>query len=347
MTADTSQFFAEIAGQPRALRQLAAFYAGAEGRALLGSVPSEPPTLLLGMGASHHSGLIAAQGLRQRGRLTEALEATEALYGDAGLLERAASVVYVSQSGASGEVLPLLKRLGANTHVTALTNDAQSPLAQRAQVVLPLLAGEEHTVATKTWTNSLALLWLLQQRWTGGLASEAFAQLEQVAAYMAETVADAPALAERWTAQLGQARALAVIGAGTQAITARHAAMVIMEWLKVPAVSASVGAFRHGPIEIAQPGVGVIMFAAPGPAYASSCQLAQELEDYGTSVLLVEQGRTRRLSEPARGEPLPPLDSALLPIVDMLPVQLFAEALARARGQTPGFRHIEKVVTLI
>jgi glutamine---fructose-6-phosphate transaminase (isomerizing) len=340
-----SLFHEEMAGQPQALRRLIDRYAGVDGRALLAAVPAAP-SLFLGMGASHHSGLIAAHALRERGRSqTLALEATEAIYGESAVLEQARGVVYISQSGASGEVLPLLDRLPAGAHVTALTNDDQSPLATRARVVLPVLAGQEETVATKTLTNTLGLLWLLIQQWTQGLDAQDFAVLQSVAAQLDDTLAQAPALADFWLSQLGQARAYVMIGAGLQAITARHTAMIIMEWLKIPAISASVGAFRHGPIEITQPGVGVVVFAAPGPAYASSCQLARTLADYGASVLLVEQGRTRRLAEPALDGH--PLDGALSAILDSLPVQIFAEALAREKGLETGFRHIEKIVTHI
>jgi len=320
-------------------------YASPAGRALLAAVPAAPPPLLLGMGASYHSALIAAYSLRQRGQQTLALEATEALYGEADVLERATSVMYISQSGASGEIRPLLDRLLAGAHVTAITNDDQSLLAKRAHAILPLLAGDEQTVATKTFANSLALLWLLTQHWTRGLGASDFATLQTVADHLAGTLEPAPALAERWMTQLGTARSYVVIGAGLQAITARHAAMIIMEWLKVPAVYASIGAFRHGPIEIAQPGLGVVVFAAPGPAYTSSCQLAQELEDYGASVVLVEQGHSRRLAEAAPDRY--PIDGALCPILDVVPVQIFAEALAREKGLEPGFRHIHKVVTAI
>ena len=339
-----SPFFDEIAGQPEALRRLASMYARPEGRALLAAVPAAPPPLLLGMGASYHSGLIAARSLRQRGQQTLALEATEALYGEADTLGRAGAVLYISQSGASGEILPLLDRLPAGAHVTAITNDDQSPLAKRAQAILPLLAGDEQTVASKTFTNSLALLWLLTQRWTQGQSPTDFTNLQTVADHLAQTLEEAPRLAQQWIAQLAEAHSFVVIGAGLQAITARHAAMIIMEWLKVPAVNASIGAFRHGPIEIAQPGLGVIVFAAPGPAYASSCQLAQELEDYGASVVLVEQGRSRQPAEAAPDSD--PIDGLLSPILDVMPVQIFAEALAREKGLEPGFRHIEKVVTL-
>ena len=120
--------------------------------------------------------------------------------------------------------------------------------------------------------------------------------------------------------------------------------MIMMEWLKSPRVSASVGAFRHGPMEIAQPGLGVVVFAAPGPAYGSTCQLAQELQHHGASVLLVEQGRARLPDEPGLGASQDEPNLAM--ILDVVPVQVFAEALARARGIAPGFRYIEKVITL-
>src|SRR5258706_282108 len=84
-----------------------------------------------------------------------------ALLGEAGPLGQAQHIGYISQSGASAEVAPVLDGLSPAARVTALTNDAGSPLARRAQAVLPLLAGDEQTVATKTFANSVAALWLL------------------------------------------------------------------------------------------------------------------------------------------------------------------------------------------
>lgn len=342
--ATPSQFFDELSGQPQALRRLADHYASPAGRARLAQCSTSVPALLVGMGASHHAGLLAAHALRQRGQAVAALEAAEVLYEPTGVLAQARDLVYVSQSGASGEVQPLLDRLPAGARVIALTNDDRSLLAQRAHMRLPLLAGPEETVATKTMTNSVALLWLLVQQWTEGLEDTDFGVLHALADDLQHTLDQAPALSDQWLAELGQARAYVTIGVGLQAITARHTAMILMEWLKVPALSASLGAFRHGPIEIAQPGLGFVLFAAPGPAYASTCRLASELTDYGASVLLVEQGRARRAAEPAAlALPLPSVLSAIL---DSLPLQIFAESLARNRGPKPGFRHIAKVVTI-
>jgi glutamine---fructose-6-phosphate transaminase (isomerizing) len=338
-----STFFDELAGQPQALRRMAAAYASLEGRARLATLPASPPAWLLGMGASYHAALAGVHHWRQLGLSVQACEATEALFGEAGPLSQANHIVYISQSGASAEVVPVLKRLSPAAHVTALTNVEDSPLARRAQSVLPLMAGDEQTVATKTFTNTLVVLWLLGQHWAHGLGPADFATLESLADRLAALLERAPSIGQQWMEHLGSAQAYAVIGAGPQAVTARHAAMIIMEWLKVPAVSATAGAFRHGPIEIVQPGLGVVVFAAPGPAYDSSCQLAQELHRYGASVLLVEDGYARLPAEPGPGDHL--AEPHLTPLLDIVPIQIFVEALARARGLAPGFRHIAKVVT--
>ena len=337
-------FFDELADQPQALRRLIADYSRPAGRSRLAAVPTSPPPWLLGMGASYHAALVAVDHLRQRGFPAQACEATEALWGPDDLLSQARHVIYISQSGASAEVAPVLQRLPLGTHVTALTNDEASPLARRANLVLPLLADDEQTAATKTFANSLAALWLLGQHLTGGLNSADFAALENLADRLAALVEQAPGLGQLWIERLASANAYAVISAGLQAITARHAAMILMEWLKVPAVSASVGAFRHGPVEITQAGLGVVVFTAAGPAYESTDRLAAELEGYGAKVLVVEAGHPRLPAEPAPA--VDPVDPGLATILNVVPVQIIAEALARRRWPAPGFRHIHKVVTV-
>ena len=74
-----------------------------------------------------------------------------------------AIVLGISQSGASPDVRAVLaeaRRQGRPT--LALTNDPASPLAEEADQVLPLEAGEEKSVAaTKTYLNSLGAIALL------------------------------------------------------------------------------------------------------------------------------------------------------------------------------------------
>jgi glucosamine--fructose-6-phosphate aminotransferase (isomerizing) len=377
-----SRFYAEITDQPAALQRVIETYTGEAGRARWPLVPGPGARpVLVGMGASYHCALLGAHFLERRGVAATALEASEVLYQDRSPLEQASALVYISQSGASGEVGPLLDRRPAGTPLIALTNDDDSPLARRADVVLPLLAGDEQTVATKTYLNSLALLWLLAARWSA--EADAEAALQAAHARVSALVAEHAATARWWVERLGSAKSLVFLGSGPQAVTARHGAMMAMEWLKVPALSATLGAFRHGPLEIAEAGLGAVLFAAPGPAYESAVRLAEELAGYGTTVVVVEGGEAADLtphppslegrgclSPATTGEgtdslsqegskalpeksaksqmaaPAEPVgfDAALAPLVDVVPVQLFVEALARERGLPGEFRRISKVV---
>jgi fructoselysine-6-P-deglycase FrlB-like protein len=115
--------------------------------------------------------------------------------------------------------------------------------------------------------------------------------------------------------------------------------MVVSEWPKLPALHAGIGAFRHGFIETVTPGLGTVVFAAPGPTAASAHALAYELSGYGANVLVVQNGETNRA--PAAQ----PVDEFLSPILDMIPVQLFADEMATRLNVPPGFRYISKVVT--
>src|SRR5436305_11588727 len=74
----------------------------------------------------------------------------------------------ISQAGRSDDIvesLVLAREAGALT--VALVNDSASPLAQAADIVLPMMAGPELSVAaTKTFVASLTALLRLAAMWT-------------------------------------------------------------------------------------------------------------------------------------------------------------------------------------
>jgi hypothetical protein len=60
---------------------------------------------------------------------------------------------------------------------------------------------------------------------------------------------------------------------------------------------------------------------------------------------LVENGALRSLDEPATQAGA--VDEFLSPILDIIPIQIYTEALARKLGFGKGFRYIGKVVSNI
>lgn len=335
----------ELLQQPAALADLIAFYRAPEGDARFAALPFGGPIILTGMGASYHAAAIASQHLASLGQPATAMEAVDLLYYGARAIQPRQPVVYVSQSGRSGEVAPALAALAGRAPLIAVTNEPDSPLGQAAQVTLPLCAGDERLVASKSYTNTLAALWLACRRWAGLRQARDFGALSRVAERMAALIDNRDALVERLLAAFAACPHLIFLGHGPHAVTARQAAMVMSEWSKLPALHFGIGAFRHGFIETVTPATGAVIFAGVGVSRASAESLAAELTDYGAAVLMIENGELRQPGEAPRSELLD--DEFLSPILDIIPPLLFTDALAMRRLAEPGFRHIGKVVTAL
>lgn len=330
----------ELYQQPQALRDMIAHYRGAGGDSLRALGPRPALPILTGLGASYHAALIAATHFHHLGFPALCIETSDLVNYAPALLQAGATLVCVSQSGASGEVAELAERLPAGVRLVALTNHPASTLGRAAALTLPLHAGAETLIASKTLTNTLALLWLLVRHWAGVLASCDLEALDALADRVEERLADSRGV-ERLARTLDPDRGLVFIGHGPHAATARHASMMLAEWPKVPSQAFGLAAFRHGFIEAVAPDLGVVALAS-GSQRTSVERLASELAEYGARVLLLDAGKVRGGDEVV--PPSSPLDEFLAPVLDIITLQRWAAYLAEARGVEPGFRHISKVV---
>src|SRR5687767_4821868 len=111
--------------QPEALRRLASFYHTREGRDLLATIPRAHHPVFTGMGASYHAGLIASYHLQAQKFASSAIEAVDLLHYSQlpGML-----ACLISQSGASGEISPLVEQLKDNAFLVGITNHPESIL---------------------------------------------------------------------------------------------------------------------------------------------------------------------------------------------------------------------------
>ncbi|TDD47449.1 SIS domain-containing protein [Nonomuraea terrae] len=122
--------------------------------------------LFLGMGSSRYAAGVAALRLRAAGvdAHAEYASAAASFPPAAGTL-----VIPISATGTSRETLDATARYtGGAAILAALTNRPGSPLAQAADLVVPMHAGEERGgVACRTFQHTLALLLALEARLTG------------------------------------------------------------------------------------------------------------------------------------------------------------------------------------
>ena len=336
------QLIDELLQQPTYLRSLVEDYRSHNRTGAIRAMALPQHWTLTGMGASFHAAWIGSFYLNYLGIAAAAYESADLVNYDSPVLRDSSWKVYVSQSGSSGEITPFLDCLGQNAVLLSVTNNPASELAQRARWLLPMDAGDETLIASKTYINPVAILWLLGREAAGKWDGSEFNQLLDIANRVERVLAQAKDISDRMVDMFKDCNPVIFLGHGPHGVTARQAAMVMSEWAKLPALHAGTGAFRHGFIETVQPGIGVVIFAPGGQTSASSLDLADELAGYGARVLLVENGQLRQPDESKFSEEA--VDEFLSPILDIIPIQLFADGLAKQRQIEPGFRYISKVV---
>lgn len=157
-------YLSDLESKPEALTGLAAALAADDPFEKLPEAPKR--VLFLGMGSSRYAAGVAALRLRAAGVDAYADYASAAATYPA---TADTLVVPISATGGSRETLDAVERYaGGPAFVAALTNAPASPLAERAGLVVPMLAGEERGgVACRTFQHTLALLLVLEARLTG------------------------------------------------------------------------------------------------------------------------------------------------------------------------------------
>ena len=344
-----SRMRAEIAEQPQALRRtLDALLPQAGALEALGRETRQ--VLFIARGSSDNAAVYGQYLCSVRaGRLASLASPSLATVYRADLDLDGVLAVAVSQSGATGEIVTTLewaRRCGART--VAVTNAAGSPLTEAADVALVTQAGSELAVpATKTYTTQLAALAVLALsigRGPGpappGAGLEALWGVPDAMEAMLEVAPAAEALAGRLT----DADTLVVSGRGFAYSTALELSLKLKETCYVTAVGLSYADLVHGPIAILDAGTpALLVAAADGPMLPEMTGLARRIAATGADVYGI--GGDHDFAAACRSTLSgPALPEHLAPLALVVPGQLLAEALARARGLDPDVpRGLDKV----
>jgi glucosamine--fructose-6-phosphate aminotransferase (isomerizing) len=257
------------------------------------------------------------------------------VYSGAKIDMSGSTVLALSQSGRTRDVVAYLQRAReAGAFTVAVTNDPASELAEAAEAVLELCAGPEQAIAaTKTYSNTVAALALLAANAAGRGAE--FAHGLSAAADRLETmIPELEAHAAELAVSFAFVGRMFVIGRGTELATAREIALKLLETCRVAAEPMTATAFAHGPVaaldalfpvwaiashdNLAAVREAVARARAVGAGVVASGSAAEALEDV-----------SYRLATPEASPPL------LSPLLSVVPGQLFAWALAHAKGLDP------------
>ncbi len=245
-------------------------------------------------------------------------------------------VVAISQSGRTPDVVDYVRAArGRAAFTVAVTNDEGSPLAASADVVLPLCAGPEEAVAaTKTYTASIAALALLAAA-IGGREEETVRGIESSASLISEALPALQERAEAAAALLETTRQMVVIGRGIELTTAREIALKLSETCRLLAEPLTSTDLAHGPIAGLDPFSPVWVVASPDPCLPAALEAAVRAGRAGAPIIASGAAAGRVPGAAVRLEVSAAPQPILAPLISVVPGQLVAWALARAKGLDP------------
>lgn len=315
------------------------------------SIP-EGEILIAASGSSRHSGLAAEILLEDLCGLAVDVEyASEySCRGSNATADvRHPSVLVLSQSGETSDTLAALREAHLRGQKTlAITNVTASTMASEADVSMPLAAGVEKAIpATKSFTCQLAVLYLL-----------ALYEGARLRRFDAETLAlrileiealpgSIEAQLDGWREQMAalaakykSANTFLYLGRGIHYAIAREGALKLKEASYVHAEGYPAGELKHGPNALVSDTVPLVVIAtvdrtldASIVRYEKTLQLLRDMKAQGAKVIAVANSGDEEIAALVTDCVfVEPTSEYLLPIAEVIPLQLFSYFMALAHG---------------
>jgi glucosamine--fructose-6-phosphate aminotransferase (isomerizing) len=339
----TTPYIEEILSQPEVLSQALARWDFNPLKDLIQGIRSGriERLVLTGMGASYFSLYPAWLSLLDTGISAVYMETAELIHYAPSLITEKTALWAVSQSGRTAEMLPLVNRAAFRPGCfLATVNDLESPLAQRADIVMPISAPAEKTTSTRTYLNSLALNQCIAACLGGAQLRPLLDAFQRTGEALAEYLSRWREQVDGMKAQLELPEHLAILGRGASLSSAWMGALILQEAAKYPAWGMNAGQFRHGPIEMADKRLSVIVMEGSPKTAELNLRLAKDLVQYGAKTVWLG-------FHPMEGVPsllLPGVDLLGLLLLETAAFELLSIAFAEQKGLEAGkFFRIGKV----
>jgi len=312
--------------------------------------------VIVAAGTSNHAGQVAKYAIERWARLSVEVDiSSEYRYRDP-IVEVGTLVIGVSQSGETIDTIQAIreaKRRGAR--VIGVTNIVGSSLARESDAVIYTRAGLEVSVAsTKAFVAQVAALEVLALRLAqlrGTVAEDdidaLFKGINAVANQVA-TALERRKHVEDVAKQLLGARDFFFIGRHVGFPTSLEGALKLKELSYVHAEGYPAGELKHGPLALIEPGVVVVAVTTDPAMHEKMLSNLAEVKARGATVVAVATDDDEYIDAIADYVlRVPATEPLFTPMVDVVPLQLFAYAMARGLGRNVDRpRNLAKTVTV-
>ena len=355
----------EIHEQPAALHDTIGDRLRADGSVDLEGFGLDDPALarverihIVACGTSYHAGLVGRYLIEDWARVPVHVEVASEYRYRTCLAGPGDLVIGITQSGETADTLAAMRvARERGAHVVALTNLMGSQATRDADGVLYTRAGLEIGVAaTKTHTAQVMALSLLALK----LGRLKWALTPAGAVDLAEELHRLPGALERYLASPHPAMVAEVahryadrpfflyLGRHVGVPVCFEGALKLKEISYIPTEAYPAGEMKHGPIALLDEGSPVVCVATDGHVFDKVVSNIQEVRARGARVIAVATEGNEVIAGHADdvlwAPRTPPLLSAITAVV---PLQLFAYAIAQAKGlNVDQPRNLAKTVTV-
>ncbi|HWF22055.1 MAG TPA: glutamine--fructose-6-phosphate transaminase (isomerizing) [Acidimicrobiales bacterium] len=311
---------------------------------------------IVACGSSYHAGLMAKYAIEHWARLPVEIDiASEFRYRDP-VLDSRTLVIGVSQSGETVDTLQALREARRwNAKVLVISNVVDSSMAREADAVLYTRAGPEIGVAaTKTHLAQITALeilalYLAQLRGTlyPAEATDLFTAMSDLPTRV-ETALSRASDVELVARTYRDSPSFIFLGRHVGYPVALEGALKLKELSYLRAEGFPAGELKHGPIAMVESGTVVIGVATRTRLWEKMMANVEEVKSRGATVVLVaNDGDEETASRADAVLWVPETHQLFAPIVDVVPLQLFAYSLARLHGlDVDRPRNLAKTVTV-
>jgi glutamine---fructose-6-phosphate transaminase (isomerizing) len=313
--------------------------------------------IVVACGTSYHAGLTGRYAIEWWSRVPVEMDiASEFRYRNPVIDERDL-VIGISQSGETADTLAAMRLArDRGAKVLAITNIMGSQATRDSDGVLFTRAGLEIGVAaTKTFVAQVAAIYLVALKLAGlrgtlepevmrRLVSELREMPQSIEALLAEVDEPVRQIGQHWKDSgfflyLGRHVGLSVCLEG---------ALKLKEISYIPTDAYAAGEMKHGPIALLDERTPVVCVATESPVLEKVLSNIAEVRARGAHVIAVATAGSREVAEHAEEVVyVPRTDWLLQPILAIIPLQLLAYYIARARGlNVDQPRNLAKTVTV-
>ena len=313
--------------------------------------------VIVACGTSYHAGLVGRYAIEEWSRLpVEAEIASEYRYRNP-VVGPEDLVVGISQSGETADTLAAMRTArerGAN--VLAVTNIMGSQATRDADGVLFTRAGLEIGVAaTKTFTTQVVAMYLLALRLAElreTLASDEIrdliAEVKRLPHLITEMIEQADETLEKIANEVRDADFFLYLGRHVGLPIALEGALKLKEISYIATDAYAAGEMKHGPIALLDQRTPVVVVATDSPVLEKVVSNIEEVKTRGARVIAVASADNDEIVHHAGAVVRVPVSHWMLsPLLAVIPLQLLAYRIARARGlNVDQPRNLAKTVTV-